>query len=434
MKNFGLIYQYEMKKIIGRKHCMAAFLLLLVMTLLINFYSVVEFSVGHRGESLVKINEYGRETLDYGALLHGIPIRYVDGNGQVVEEKVGPFQYLRMKREFAMEWSEAPLDNELIREMQEFIKKYDYTDEAGRSYGWSFQNYYWVYKTIVQFGLNPEAEGFSEEQIRDEMEKSWEEHSEAAALTEKERTYWSEHARVEYPLKIAYLPAYQQMIENARWIHILLTFYVIFILCDSCSLERTRKLRQMVLATQKGTRKAVGARLCAGMTVAMFSAIVLYVLSSVIQFGLFGTDRFHTPVQQIDGLHWSRLIISAGEAMFLVYGTNLLLIVMMGAITMLLSELFQNAIVAITIPVGSLIYSLLFERPMFYEDRLLAQVWRYFPLQRIDMDLLYDERFVSIGKHLFTAIPFSTGIYLIVILAALALCAGIAFVNRRDRR
>ena len=78
------------------------------------------------------------------AFFNGIPIYYVNDSDELVEEKVSPLKYIQMQRQFAMEWSGKPIDNETIREMQAFIDEYDFVGEKNYSYGWSIQNYYWV--------------------------------------------------------------------------------------------------------------------------------------------------------------------------------------------------------------------------------------------------------------------------------------------------
>ena len=76
-------------------------------------------------------------------------------------------------------------------------------------------------------------------------------------------------------------------------------------------------------------------------------------------------------------------MISAGQAVLLVYLMSIILCVMTGAITMLLSELLQNSIGAILLPCVFLLYSLLFDKSIFHRNRQFSQLWQYFPIQRI---------------------------------------------------
>lgn len=436
MKNFGLIYRYEIKKIAKRKLSIVFFFIILVITLLFNLNSLFEYTVGHRGEHLTIPNEYGTHgsRTDYGAFFRGIEIRYVDDLGNVVKKVVGPFQYLKMKREYAMKWSGKTLDDALINDMKDFVEKYNETDEYGWSNGWSFQNYYWVYQMVRCSGLNPISDYTTQQTVQEEMEKQWEILYEYEQLTPEELKYWNNHEKVEFPLTIAYLPAYQEIINKARWIHILLVFFVIFVLCDTCSVDQSKRVRQIVQTTSKGMGNTIVARLCAGITVGIGAGLILYLLTIIIQFIIFGTDGFHSPIQLIFGLVWSRLTVSCGEAVLIVCGTSLLLIAVVAACTMLCSELFQNAIAAMAIPSIFLVFTLLMDVGFFSGNRLMGQLWWYFPLQRINLNLLYDERLVLfLGKYVET-IPFSWGIYFSIFLIALLLCGGVTYMRRVDRR
>lgn len=434
MKNFGLIFQYEIKKITHRKLWLIAFAAILLFTILLNLYTIFDFSVGWSGAQVLKANKNNDGlVIDKSAFFNGIPIYYVNDSDELVEEKVSPLKYIQMQRQFAMEWSGKPIDNETIREMQAFIDEYDFVGEKNYSYGWSIQNYYWVYRTINYMGLNPRYENMSEENIKANIELQRDSTNDGEQLTKEEKEYWSNHTKLEYPLKMAYTCAYKEIIDKVHWINLVLLLYVIVVLCDACTVDRTRRLSSIIRSTQKGTRKAIVARLCAGMTVTIVSALVLYGFTAIFQFGLFGVDGFHTLIQQIGGYQWSSLMISAGQAVLLVYLMSIILCVMTGAITMLLSELLQNSIGAILLPCVFLLYSLLFDKSIFHRNRQFSQLWQYFPIQRIP-EILYDGRMVSVGNKMFEAVPLSLTIYFSLSVLALTLCAIIAFLRKCDRK
>ena len=210
---------------------------------------------------------------------------------------------------------------------------------------------------------------------------------------------------------MAYTCAYKEIIDKVHWINLVLLLYVIVVLCDACTVDRTRRLSSIIRSTQKGTRKAIVARLCAGMTVTIVSALVLYGFTAIFQFGLFGVDGFHTPIQQIGGYQWSSLMISAGQAVLLVY----LMSINSMCNDRLQSQCFfqnclQNSIGAILLPCVFLLYSLLFDKSIFHRNRQFSQLWQYFPIQRIP-EILYDGRMVSVGNKMFEAVPLSLTIY-----------------------
>lgn len=434
MKNFGLIYKYELKKIIKRKLFIILSAVIIVATILINLTTIIEYSVGSSGADLTVEDKYGRTVADYDAFFNGIDIRWVDDSGEVVEERVSPLKYIQMQKEFAMRWTGQKLDDETLESMRLFIEQHDYTDNDGVSYGHTFQNYSWVYRLVYRMGLNPMSEATNEQSIKDNMEVSWLHLFESEQLTEQEIEYWSNHDRVQFPLTISYMPAYNEIVHKAQWVNVILLFFVLIVLCDVCSFDRSKRVRQLVQTTDKGMSKAIVAKLCAGVSVTIITAFILYLITMSIQFWLLGADGFNAPAQFINGLLLSRLALTSGEAMLILCGISILVSVMMAAITMLLSELFQNSIAAISVPSMLLVFSILFSKSIFHPNREIAQLWQYFPIQRVNFDMLNDERLVPIGKHLVAAIPFSTGIYLCIAIVSLVLCAGMAYIRRVDRR
>ena len=441
MKNFWVIYYYECKKIFDRRQTVVVFWLILIATILLNLNSILIYSVGSEGEELPwnYVNENGpQKSSGRSAFLNGVEIRWIDEDGAVVTEKVNPLAYIRLQQEFARQWSGKKLDEETIQYLHDFVEKYEWDWETHDNYriAWSYQNINWVWRTISNLGNNPGYEFLTGAMIQDRIEQvevnllyDYEQ------LTDEEQEFWQKHEKISFPLTMAYTPAYRQLLQNASWIHILLVAFVIFALCESFSLERRWRTRPLVQVTAKGQGAAVLARLLAGASVSAGAGVILHGVSAVIQFALFGTDGlngWNAPIQQIGDYVWSRLAVTAGEAVLLMFGTSILILVFIGAFTMLLSEVFQNGNVPMWVQYGFLLFSLLFDYGIFHRNRTLSQLWQYFPLQRVNYTLLYDERLVSVGGHLFTAIPFSTLVYCGFTFLALALCGVHTVWHRRD--
>lgn len=284
--------------------------------------------------------------------------------------------------------------------------------------------------------MNPVSENISEKMIQEGIEAqqlSVLSHSDFLKLTEKEREFWQRQKKISFPLTMAYTPAYRELLTHAHWIHLMLLFFVIFVLCESFSFERRRSTRQVMQTTTGGPYRAVLARLLAGETISAGSALILYFVSVVIQFSIFGADGWNAPIQQIGEFVWSSLTISAGQALLLMFATSMLILLLMGALTMCLSELSQNGIVSFCVQSAFLLFTVLFDFGICYKNRLASQIWQYLPIQRVSDALLYDERLVSVGKYLVTAIPFSTAIYASLTLLFLMLCICHTRLLWRDR-
>lgn len=435
MRNFGLIYWYEVRKITERKFLRLAFTIIIIINLLINLHSIIDYSVGSRGADMMVINQYGRQILDRKAFLKGeVIFRYVDDAGNVMEEKVGPMEYICRVREYAMRWSGTVLDDRTIGELQDFLDQYNYHDGKGYSYGWSFQNFYWVWESIRLIGLNPQSADVSEVFIRQHMEEQWKYIMDAEQLTKAERAFWDTCPKPEIPLKMAYVPGFDNLINKTKMTHIMLLLFVIISLCSSFSEDRERRLSQISQATSKGSSAAVFARLCAGETIVLAAGAALYLSSALVQFGIFGRDGFAAPLQLISGMVWSRMKVTAGQGAMLLCACSMLICLMMGAITMLLSQLMQSSIAALAGCNTFLLVTLAYDYQIFCENRVLSQIVSYLPVHRIGPEFLYDERMVPLAGRLVPAIPFSIGIYLLITFLSLAACAGLAILGRQDKR
>ena len=397
MNHLGSLLRFEIKKIVAKRSIKVLFAVLLFATLLINCWQFMGTT----------------------------EIRYLDDSGQVVTEKVSIISAVQTERKYALMYSGQALDDELIHEMKGFVGEY----------GFDCMNMYWIYHTIYELGLNPEADLASEEgiakQLKAEQESIWD----ALSLTDSEIREWADKTgKIELPLHIAYTRGYTNMIDNAHWLNMMLVFFVIIVLCDSFSKDRQVRIRPLIQSSRNGHGSGVIGRILAGLLVTLGAAICVYLLSAIIQFGIHGFDGWSAPIQQVCGeLVWSNLSISAGPAMLLMYGTSIVLLLMMAALTMMLSQFFQNAIITLAVPMGALFMSLVFDFFIFHRERFWSQIWRFLPIQRIDLDIFYDHRLVNLFGISIKSIPFSFMLYGGIILLAVALCITHTRFTRADR-
>ena len=77
MKNFGLIFQYEIKKITHRKLWLIAFAAILLFTILLNLCTIFDFSVGWSGAKVLKANKNNDGlVIDKSAIMSMIPMSW----------------------------------------------------------------------------------------------------------------------------------------------------------------------------------------------------------------------------------------------------------------------------------------------------------------------------------------------------------------------
>lgn len=398
MNNLGTLLHFEVKKIIAKRSVKVLFAVLILATLRINCWQLI----GTTG------------------------IRYLDDSGQIVTEKVSILSAVQTERKYALMYSGQALNDELIQEMKEFVGEY----------GYDCMNMYWIYHTIYQLGLNPEGNLASEEGIAQQLKAEQESVWNALNLTDDEISEWTdETGKVELPLRIFYTRGYANMIKNAYWLNMMLVLFAIIVLCDSFSKDRQVHTRPLLQSSRNGHSSAVVGRILAGLLVTLSATLCVYLLSAIIQFGVHGCDGWSAAIQQVCGdLIWSNLSISAGPAMLLMYGTSIVLLLMMAALTMMLSQFFQNAIISLAVPFGAIFMSMVFNFQIFHRQRDLSQIWRFFPIQRIDMDMFYDHRVVNLFGISIKSIPFSFMLYGVITLLAVALCIVHTKIMKMDRK
>ena len=431
MRNLPAILIYEINKVIRRKITVCTFFIILFLTIILNLQSIPLYTVGAEGEQISAVNRRWERDNDWNALFSRISIRWINEDGKEIKKKVGPLEYIWIQRNFARKWSGKSLDNDTIQGMKDFLEKYgraedDYID------GWNYQNYFWVWKTISNMGINPYSEDISETKIELLMKAQMDALYENLALSDEEQSFWEEHKKLTYPLKMAYTPAYRQIFSNMQWIHLMILFFVILMLSESFSMDYKYRVHPLLQASKLGPVHASLIRIVSGIIITVAVSVCLYVLTIIIQFSIFGADGWNTPIQQIGGLQWSRLMVTCGEALFIMCGTSIAIAVAIAAITMAISELSHSGNLPIWILLTFLLMTLFFDYGIFYWNRELAQIWQYLPIQRVNDVLLYDERLVNFGKHYTTAIPFVLSVYIIVAAMASAVCAGHSILRRNQ--
>ena len=164
MQNFWLIYRNELAKIGKRRITIVSLIIMGIITLLLNLSSIPLYSVGRLGAYIHSP----------GASLLRVPLRYVDQEGNLIEENISALAFIRRQREFALKWKGAALNNDVIAAMQDFYRQYGYDDDPNTySDAYLLQNYYWVFRSIWNLGLNPYFENLSEESIKACINEEW---------------------------------------------------------------------------------------------------------------------------------------------------------------------------------------------------------------------------------------------------------------------
>lgn len=195
-------------------------------------------------------------------------------------------------------------------------------------------------------------------------------------LTEEEKVYLREQEeKLDNPVTFRYMEGYYVLIDTVYFVGGLALFAVAICLAGVFPEEHVRKTDQLILSSRYGRQKIYWAKFLAGTLFAFLMIVVFIILAFVVAFLLYGAEGFGADFQLIHA--GSSLSISVGEAAMIAYLMVLFAGVFMGALVMMLSELFHSSVGALAIAMGIILLPMFFAVPGEY--RLLAQLWSWLP-------------------------------------------------------
>lgn len=421
MRTFGTIYKFELKKILQKRYILVLLALMLFITLFFNLKPLFESR----------------------------NIAYLDETGELILETVSNLRAAQIERRFAKEWSGQILDNQMIVDMREMDAKYqeEYQKKCREMKYSEFDsdtdcillNNYLIFLSVSNFGLNPHyAETDSRiDDIYTQISEGRKSEYMAQSLSQAEIDYWNaESENIAIPFKMAYSEGYSKILNNVSWLNMMILVFVLISLCSSFSDDDVYHTRTLLISAKYGRGRLMFIRLAAGESIALGSVLAVFGITAVIQFAVYGIDGFQTPMQMLSlsfGAWEFGKNLTAGQAVLQVVGVSLLLALLIGAISMLLSKLFKKAVPALALPFALLLLSLVFEIPFYNQNRQLAQIWSYFPFQRIDTFLI-DERLASFHNIQLNCVQMSILLYGGLTLIALIVCASWHKLSLVDRK
>ena len=404
---FGTLYRFELKKILARPYVIFLLILMVGVTLFLNV----------------------------SPLFQQEDVAYVEEDGTLVFDTVSRYEAVQLERRFSREKAGIQLDNETALAMRERNAYYQEVSDSPLTF--LLLNDFLVEDAISAVGVNPLKDGA--EQLADFTYESMAQHQEAEydnqGLTQEEITYWEEErAGITTPFTLDYAKGYSGILTAAYWLNLMVLPFVLVCLCGSFSEDHIYKTWPILTSSKHGRKSLALARLAAGETLAGGTILLLFAITAAIQFVVHGTQGANTPIQLLEvenlrprysgaQLCASSRVMTAGQGVLATVGMSLLILLFAGALAMLLSKLFRRAIPALALPLGLLLGSLLFAPLSFYiYNRVLAQIWSYFPIQRLSQEFLLDERLISLGGIQLESILASYWLYGLLTVFALALC------------
>lgn len=420
MRQFFTLYRFEIKKIFQKPYVPALLALSIALTLFLNVRPLL-----------------GEQT-----------VAYVDEQQQFHFETVSNYEAIQLERRFAREDAGKPLDNEAVWTMQEMNRRYqEIYNQYAPDLTCVLLNHSLVFETLGRTGVNPVAEHieYPVDYAYQNLERGREEEFSSQLLSQEEIAYWErEGTRLTTPFVMEYTGGWRGILEKASWLNLMALVFALISLCSSFSDDDAYKTRPLLASAAHSRMPLTLARLAAGVSLACGCVLLLFGLTTAIQFFVHGAGGAQMPIQLLElkpdqrgigDAHLSYICrdMTAGQAVLVTVGMSLLIALFAGALSMLLSKLLRRGVPALALPLGLLLLSMIFEPPFYYYDRVRAQIWSYMPIQRLYQTFLADERLVSLGGVQLDCIPVSVLLYGGLAAIALVTCVWLCKTRAVDK-
>lgn len=420
MRQFFTLYRFEIKKIFQKPYVPALLALCIALTVFLNVRPLL-----------------GEQT-----------VAYVDEQQQFHFEAVSNYEAIQLERRFAREDAGKPLDNEAVWTMQEMNRRYqEIYNQYAPDLTCVLLNHSLVFETLGRTGVNPVAEHieYPVDYAYQSLERGREEEFSSQLLSQEEIAYWErEGTRLTTPFVMEYTGGWRGILEKASWLNLMALVFALISLCSSFSDDDAYKTRPLLASAAHSRMPLTLARLAAGVSLACGCVLLLFGLTTAIQFFVHGAGGAQMPIQLLElkpdqrgigDAHLSYICrdMTAGQAVLVTVGMSLLIALFAGALSMLLSKLLRRGVPALALPLGLLLLSMIFEPPFYYYDRVRAQIWSYMPIQRLYQTFLADERLVSLGGVQLDCIPVSVLLYGGLAAVALVTCIWLCKARAVDK-
>lgn len=376
MKNLGMLYRFELGKIIGRKTTQITVGVILLLTLL----------------------TLGLDSLG-GYFINGVK---VDTN----------FHMNRIFKADQLRLDGRPIDQELLEEMSNGYARipeeaihgeipYVGTEE--------YQTYARPYSAIFNFVRSAAqmntSEAFTWEPDEQElyrrrqqmMEKDWEE----TFLTEKEKEFWRQKEKeLEMPVVFRFKEGYWHLLDGMYTVGLMVILATAICLAGMFADEHGRKTDQLILSSKYGRTPVYLAKVLAGISFAVLFVMLICGASLLETYFLYGLEGFDAAFQLImPGFSYP---ITVGESILIAYGILGLAAALTGVFVMVLSELFHNSLGTLAVTVGIILLSMFFPSlAVLKQYRLISQLWSYLPSNFVAVWEIFTPRTVPVfGKVL----------------------------------
>ena len=356
MENFLQLYRFEIKKIVSRKITLAVVVGMILM-------------LGWSGINFIVVDK-------------------VEAGGK----EISAYEDMVERRKYARELNGRLMDDKLIKEMQAAYKKSE-VQKGNQDYC----QYEAVYQCIAEVqgdeaALYEDAESyykighiFIESIMKD------------AQLTDREMTYWQDmEKRIQSPFIFQYMEGAGIVFAAFNILGMLLVFVVAFSLSDVFSGEYRNRTDQLIFCSKHGKRRLYYAKIAAGITVGLSSAVLLFVFFLLLTLSIYGSDGMGAQLQLAA---ISPYPLTIGQGILILFALYVLAALLFSVFAMFSSELFRSSVAVMAVMVFGILLSLVIHIPDRW--RVLSQLWHLLPSQVVTPEVFHEYRLLPwLGGYL----------------------------------
>ncbi|MDE7222849.1 MAG: ABC transporter permease [Acetatifactor sp.] len=420
MSQLGILYQYEIKKILKRKMFWIAFCWVMLIIVFLCFEPLLD--------------HYTR----FDAL-----------TGETV--RTTKYNYVMERQEQAERLNGRMIDDTLLQEMQEAyvgvhtgekvvednsilsqtstatvtttgIFSDEGTEEEWRKHIEQMIQYEAIYNYVRQLVGNERVHSVNSADFYGERQQQVEDYERNLYLTEGEKTYWRKH-EVQTPYVYYWDMGPSMMLSSVKTILALTALMIGMVFSGVFADERMRKTDQLVLCSRYGRRTLYLAKLLAATTL---GTVVTFLVSGTAMLSfwvLYGYDKnWNAPLQVY--LPSSPFALTMGETIVILMVLLLLSAALHSVLTLVLSGLTKSGVATISLMVVYILGTMVINVPE--RLRFLSQCLYLTPAKLVRVSALCDTRLLGGAGHYLTC--WQTGMILYPLLTlALALLGGLIY-------
>lgn len=239
------------------------------------------------------------------------------------------------------------------------------------------------------------------------LEELWRE----SYLSNDEKIFWKQkEAEQKRPVIFHYAGGYEILFSAELTIGLFIMFAAAICLASVFTEEHARKTDQLILCSTQGKTHLYWAKLLAGITFIAGVSLAMFGVAFLLAFCVYGIEGFSAPVQLVyPRCSWA---LSIGQAVLMIYGLLLLLVIFFSLCVMILSELLHSNIATLATATAFLIGGMIINIPDQY--RVISQLWGSLPNTFYFTWNIFDLRLIKLFGHYFTAWQIVPVFYIVI--------------------